>query len=164
MNFSFLSEIEVVPDKLDEVAELASVLINQHLPRKGWTFEFNNGKRNLGRCRERSKIIFVSRHYALNNSIKEIEDTILHEICHALAGCKNGHNWIWKSWCIKLGCKPERLAKEGTEEGQVILPKGNWETSCPSCKKTFKKYRKPKCAVGYRCVACNVELPPWKRV
>ena len=37
----------------------------------------------------------------------EAEETILHEIAHILAGCKNGHNHRWKEVCREIGGNAE---------------------------------------------------------
>ena len=47
-------------------------------------------------------------------------DTARHEYAHAaaalLTGRRHGHDAVWKDICVKIGCKPERLA--GTTAAQ----------------------------------------------
>ena len=48
------------------------------------------------------------------NEEKEIEDTILHEIAHALAWTYDrfkGHGKIWKDWARKVGANPKACSK-----------------------------------------------------
>ena len=47
-------------------------------------------------------------------------DTARHEYAHAaaalLTGRRHGHDAVWKDICVRIGCKPERLA--GTTAAQ----------------------------------------------
>ena len=47
-------------------------------------------------------------------------DTVRHEYAHAaaalLTGRRHGHDAVWKDICVRIGCKPERLA--GTTAAQ----------------------------------------------
>lgn len=72
-----------------------------------WTFQFNNRKRAMGMCDEAKKVIYLSKTFTLGRSHEEVLNTILHEIAHALAGCKNGHNSVWKAACMRVGARPE---------------------------------------------------------
>ena len=39
---------------------------------------------------------------------EDIQDTILHEIAHAIVGPKHGHDKVWKVMASKLGCSAKR--------------------------------------------------------
>ncbi|MYB34820.1 MAG: SprT family zinc-dependent metalloprotease [Gammaproteobacteria bacterium] len=39
----------------------------------------------------------ISRHHAVNHQSEQVNDAILHEIAHALAGPKAGHGSEWKA-------------------------------------------------------------------
>lgn len=71
-------------------------------------------KRALGVCKYRTKSIELSAEYVTLNGEAEVRDTILHEIAHAKAGHKAGHGPEWKSWCLRVGAKPERCAPADT--------------------------------------------------
>jgi predicted SprT family Zn-dependent metalloprotease len=62
------------------------------------------------------------------NSDEEVRDPILHEIAHAIAGLKNGHNPVWKSICRRIGARPDRLAGE-----EVEVIQGRYVIHCPCC-------------------------------
>ena len=50
------------------------------------------------------KKISFSRNFIKNSSKEDIQDTILHEIAHAIVGPKHGHDKVWKAMASKLGC------------------------------------------------------------
>jgi hypothetical protein len=92
-----------------EVEQLAIELMQVHdLLLQGWLFQWSNAKQFFGYCSESKKIISLSKPICAKNDLAECKDTILHEIAHALAGCRNGHNWHWKMACHKIGARPER--------------------------------------------------------
>jgi predicted SprT family Zn-dependent metalloprotease len=116
-----------------------------------WSFEFDRAKRRAGCCKHRSSIISLSYVYTTRNSEPEVKDTILHEIAHALAGPKQGHNNVWKTICRRIGAKPVRCYSADT----VDMPKGRWKAQCNSCKKEFHAHRRPKNHMNRYCTRCG---------
>ena len=100
--------------RLVEVAELAHELMDQH-GLEDWTFRFSATRARLGECRERDKLIRIGMRHALAGDPKEVKDTILHEIAHALAGAKAGHGSAWKAVAGRIGATPKARAEEGDE-------------------------------------------------
>ena len=95
--------------ELSSVQLLADCLLNEHeLFKKGWRFSFDRAKRRAGCCRYSKKEITLAKAYAEQEELKEIKNTILHEIAHALVGPKHGHNEIWKQKALEIGCDAER--------------------------------------------------------
>jgi len=101
--------------KRAEVAKLARELLNQHgfghVP-----FEFDRGTKRIGAChfkrdseckRYVSSISF-SHHWAGLLDEKDIRDTILHELAHAIAGFEAGHGPRWKAAARRIGANPTR--------------------------------------------------------
>ena len=126
---------------LQEAQQLALDLMKQHgVIDDGWRFRWSNGKRQLGcaqirRVRNRRtgkteevKTIKLSRYLVALNNEDEVRDTILHEIAHAIAGLRNGHNAKWKAVCRRIGAKPQRLAGE-----EVNVVKHRYEIVCECC-------------------------------
>ena len=74
-------------ERLLEVAWQARSLMDEH-GLASWTFRFSAAERRLGECREREKVIRLSRRHAVHGDPREVRDTILHEIAHALAGAE----------------------------------------------------------------------------
>lgn len=62
----------------------------------------------------------------------EMRDTVLHEICHIIAGRKAQHNSVWVSWANKLGCKPSAC---GNVPVSPVKPRQFVEIACNSCGK-----------------------------
>ena len=95
--------------ELSGVRLLADRLLNEHeLFEKGWSFSFDRAKRRAGSCKFSKKEITLARAYAEQEDFKEIKNTILHEIAHALVGPKHGHNEIWRQKALEIGCDAER--------------------------------------------------------
>ena len=66
-----------------------------------------------------------------------MRDTILHEIAHAIAGVRNGHNHVWKSVCRRIGADPKRLDRTAT------VPPAPFEIFCPLCDTVVaRRYRR----------------------
>lgn len=116
-----------------------------------WIFEFDRAKRRAGSCKQRKHTITLSSYYVPNNSEEDIKDTILHEIAHALAGPRQGHNHVWKSICITIGAKPVRCY-----DNTVVMPEGHWQANCPGCNQKFRLHRRPKNINGRYCRKCGL--------
>ncbi len=133
--------------------QLAIELMTEHgLIQAGWVFRWGHGRRQLGSCqilRRRGpllgrpaeiKVIKLSKHLVALNSDEEVRDTILHEIAHALAGLKNGHNHVWKQVCLRIGAKPQRIAGE-----EVKTVDARYTLICGCCDQTLGQlHRRPK--------------------
>lgn len=104
-----------------EEAELLAVsLIAKHLPVGDWSFKWNKRIGALGLCSYRSKTIQLSTAWTAALPRKEVIDTILHEIAHAIAGHKAGHGYEWRQACIAIGAVPETLASNlGVTVGDI---------------------------------------------
>jgi len=115
----------------------------------GWRFAFDDAKRRFGAChRGWDKKITLSRPLTLLNDRAEVEDTIRHEIAHALCPPKCGHGPAWKVMCKRTGAKPERCY----DREDVDAPKGDWQATCGVCRTVYTKFRHPKHST-YFCVS-----------
>jgi len=92
--------------QLPDTQRLARELMDRH-GLADWTFRFDHARRRFGCCRVRQKLITLSRSLTLLNSDKQVLDTILHEIAHALTP-GDGHGQKWKATCLQIGAKPIR--------------------------------------------------------
>ena len=101
-------------ERLVEVAREARALMDEHGLHE-WTFRFSAARGRLGECRERERLIRLSRRHAVNGGPREVRDTILHEIAHALAGAKARHGPAWKAVARRLGATPKARAEEGKD-------------------------------------------------
>ena len=119
-----------------------------------WTFGLARTKRRLGVCKYRPKRIEIAEYYARNSSLESVIDTLLHEMAHALAGPAAQHGPAWKSVAIRLGAIPRAY----DHSPETVVQPGDWQTTCPACKKTFHRYKRPKTLSGYRC-KCEARSP-----
>ena len=97
--------------RLAEVAAIARELMDRH-GLSMWTLRFNGSRNRLGTCDSRRKTILLGRIHAVEGTRKQITDTILHEIAHALAGPAAGHGPAWKAIARQLGATPKSCAPE----------------------------------------------------
>ena len=142
---------------LEEAQELALLHIeDKGIDKAGFGFKFENCKATLGRCHYTTKMIALSKWYVEENVENDIEDTILHEIAHALSWIHDGvtgHGKVWKKWCRKIGAVPQRCRKR-----DLNRPKDHYKylDTC-SCGTTYYKHRK---SVGrtYHCPTCKDSL------
>lgn len=92
--------------------KLEKCFIKHGLIKMGWKYKFNNNKSCCGVCKYHSKTIELSRNY-INSKVthkRDIKDTILHEIAHALCPGEQ-HNTVWKTKAIEIGCNGKRCSK-----------------------------------------------------
>ena len=108
------AEGEGKEERLHEVARQARALMDEH-GLEAWAFRFSAAESRLGECREREKVIRLSRRHAVNGEPREVRDTILHEIAHALAGAAARHGPAWKTVAKRLGATPKARAEESEE-------------------------------------------------
>ena len=119
---------------------------------RGWTFEWHNKKRAYGSCNWKKKKIYLSEFLLPHMQYKDIKDTILHEIAHALDSEKRGyssHDNTWKSVARKVGADPKSCHEK------VDLPKSefNWLHVCPKCNRWWGLYKRPRAT--YTCNECK---------
>jgi predicted SprT family Zn-dependent metalloprotease len=139
-----------------------------NLSKLGWGLDYNNRKKSLGLCTYRSKKSWRSNQYELlerdsiwisktllsHNLDKayDFEDTIRHEIAHAIHAEYSGrsnHGKTWKAIARQVGADDTRC-----HEGFLEKPKGKYTVVCDKCGYTNEKYRKPR--VTRACgVCCN---------
>jgi predicted SprT family Zn-dependent metalloprotease len=138
--------------RLSDVEALAELLMELHgIKQKGWKFQFDRSVRRFGLCRHGRQTISLSKHLAQLNDEAEVEDTILHEIAHALVGPGNGHNAVWKAMCVKIGAKPKRCYDSST----VKAPKAKYLMICPKCGISGTRNRLPRDCRTYSCARCS---------
>ena len=137
-------------DKLATTRSLAVDLMNKHgLIAKGWTFSFDNAKRRFGCCNFTEMRITLSEDLVKINNVSAIQNTILHEIAHALAGSKCGHDDVWRDIALKIGCDGKRCY----DSEEVNTPDAKYEAICKGCSKEFKMHRISK--KSRSCPACS---------
>ena len=85
-----------------EILQLAQSLVKEHLD-PSWSFSWNNRKTSFGVCKYRTKEIQLSSFHAARETMFAVEQTILHEIAHALTPYARSHGAEWQEQARKLG-------------------------------------------------------------
>ena len=110
--------------KLSIAQEYANKKLTEYgLTQLGWRFAWKPGSLSLhGQCSYRRKLIYLQPKYTALRAEKEVYNTILHEIAHAL--CPNqGHNAVWAAKAKEVGC--HHVAKRAVDiksESEVADP------------------------------------------
>ena len=87
---------------LNQAITLAKKLLSKYPELKGWSVSTNMRKRAFGVCDYRNRLIELSAILVPAMTDEAIQDTIVHEIAHALTPGHN-HDYVWKQKCIELG-------------------------------------------------------------
>lgn len=108
--------------RIEAVHQSAIDLLLKHGLKK-WRFQFDSSTRRAGCCDYSNKMISLSFNLAQNGSDEDIQDTLLHEIAHALVGRKHNHDAVWKEKAIEIGCNGKR-----THTLEFAQPR--WSVTC----------------------------------
>jgi len=142
-------------DKIIQTQKLARTLLDEY-DLEDWSFEWSSQKVRVGECNYTKKTIRYSTHYLAKTPDSEIEDTIRHEIAHALAFVRYGrsqhHNHIWKMIAREVGASPTRCTSIAETTANY-----NFMLECPTCGRTWFRYRRRNVS-GLRCGSCDVIL------
>jgi predicted SprT family Zn-dependent metalloprotease len=134
--------------------------MREHLDPGVWTFAFDNAKTRAGQCDFQRRRITVSRHLAGRFSDTDVDQVMLHEIAHALAGARAGHGPRWRSIARELGYTGARL-----HDGPIASDLAPWVGHCPAGHEHFR-YRRPSRPMA--CARCSRRYDPahtitWQR-
>jgi len=99
-----------------------------------WSFAWTRRVYECGHCDFTKRVIALSRPITETNELSEVRDTILHEIAHALAGSRHGHDYAWKTTALAIGARPEQLTRS-------VGPVGKYVAICPNCGYNHYAYR-----------------------
>jgi len=105
-------------DRLVVVEKLANRLMRKFGVADRFEFSFMDLTDYCGQCFDpwngQPGKIRLSVHYVRLNPLKMIEDSIRHEIAHAMVGCNrqnDGHDDAWIAACRVTGARPEPFAE-----------------------------------------------------
>lgn len=73
-----------------------------------WQVRLDAARRRAGVCHFDTRVIGLSAPLTRLHDEAEVRDTILHEIAHALAGPRHGHDATWRRIAQQIGCSGER--------------------------------------------------------
>ena len=149
-------------DRKKNLEWLANTLLEEWgLKAKGWTFEWNTRKRAFGLCSYRpygSKTIALSTYLLPTINDESAEDTIRHELAHALdyeERRTSDHGWRWRAWARKVGADPSRTKSHDNREAlEELATQSKYTLVCPNGHKS-PSYKKRKRSVS--CGQCVKE-------
>src|ERR1041385_2896359 len=125
---------------LQDARTLAELHLEQHgLDKQGWSFQWHDKKRVRGQCRYSDKVISLDMRYAKDNDERFVENTIKHEVAHALVGPKVNHGRAWRAQAEAIGCDIELRRSP-----EIVVRKGKYTLICPSCGHEKQMHAKPK--------------------
>lgn len=116
------------PSRVEEVDCLASRLLVEHGLSPRWSFAVDNAVSRAGRCCYNTQRITVSRHLAHDSkhALCIVENVLLHEIAHALAGYAAGHGPVWRDIALRIGCDGKRCHS-------IMIKPCTYAIACRSC-------------------------------
>ena len=160
--YAAITETESAPTidcTLAEVEEIALRLIDKFtghgVLKRGWTFGFDLAPSRAGVCRYNERRIDLSVSYCLAATRAEIEDTILHEVAHAIVGPRHNHDAVWKAKAREIGCAGERCHRV-----QHSVPK--WVGECGCGQQWFRQTLQRRMMFNRICAKCRGNIT-WRR-
>ena len=146
-------------ERENEIAARFRLLMDEH-GLYDWKFEFSNDIHTMGWCWYKEKTLKFSKRYT-HHGWEEIEDTILHEIAHALVGPKvKAHGVEWRRKARELGARPETCAESHVTPKDVPVKKFYLE--CPGCNKRWWRHRLQRKVIGRKSLCCGLPLKGYK--
>ena len=160
--YAAITEVEHAPAvecTLADVEGIALRLMGEFTGRgalkSGWTFGFDLASSRAGVCRYSERRIDLSVSYCLAATRVEIEDTILHEIAHAIVGPRHNHDGVWKAKAREIGCVGERCHRV-----QHSIPR--WVGECGCGQQWFRQTLQRRMIGNRVCAKCRGDIT-WRR-
>ena len=142
-----------VAERQRRTAELFDHLAALHALPSGWRLAFDRAKRRCALCDYAKKRISVSSAFlsATARTEAEVENTLLHEMAHALTpGCNHGSEW--RATALKIGCDGKR-----TFVGDAFADP-RWLLGCKEGCIAMPRHRRSKLNRRLRCRSCGGSL------
>lgn len=109
----------------------------------GWKVRFNGRlTRALGRCIESRKTIEYMPKYMDENDWTEVQQTIRHEVAHAIAGHRHGHDATWRAIARRLG------VENPSSKSMTANLTRKFTGTCPNCEREVQKDRRNNSSCG----------------
>jgi predicted SprT family Zn-dependent metalloprotease len=107
----------------------------------------------LGRAEPSRRRIYLNPRL-LDRYPRELVPTVVHELCHLVAGLREGHGPLWKRLMDRCGLPAEVVHDLDTSDLEVR--RRTWKWNCVSCGEDY--LRKSRAAKYYRCGRCQGRL------
>jgi predicted SprT family Zn-dependent metalloprotease len=151
-------DINMSKNNLDNIEKLGRELLDSN-GLYDWKIDFCNAKQIRGKAILSKKKILISRIHALYEMDRDaIEDTILHEIAHALDYERRGlsnHDAHWKKIALSIGCIPKGSGHPESLSDFKRKQLCRWICKCPNCGKQDYRYSRRKLACRSCCDKYN---------
>ncbi len=135
--------------ELADASQMARALLAQH-ELNHWSFRFDHARQRCGSCNYQTREVTLSRHFTALNSAREVRDTLLHEIAHALVGPGHGHNLTWRDTARRIGA-PTRATN-----ADAMMPAPRWSLICNDCgRQVAQRHRRVLNLTYTRCGYCG---------
>lgn len=116
-----------------------------------WTAELDNRKSRAGACAYGPRTIFLSRAHVANNTRADVDQTIIHEVAHALTpDAGRGMAWRVKAWSLGYTGKSTMSGSEAA----AMRSDSPWVGVCPGGHETTR-YRAPRAGRVTSCGQCS---------
>lgn len=148
------------PVELIDAEKLAVSMMHKHgLTARGWGFAFDRATSRLGACHFHKRKITISKHMAGAATSEQVEQTMLHEIAHAMLPPEAAHYKEWKALAKSLGYTGSRTA----HNPYVHVPKAKKDSGTTSRKKAFTAVRTaPVAPVAVVGIGARLRMPAGK--
>lgn len=97
----------------------------------------------------------------LDRHPEELVPTLVHELCHLVAGARAGHGARWREAVVALGFRPETCHR--LDVADLAVRRRAWTWSCVRCGETYRRGHRR--ASRYLCGGCGGGLRvlgPWR--
>ena len=116
----------------------------------GWTHEWDRAKRRFGSCNYTLRVITQSKELVRLNDEEAVEQNMLHEIAHALAGPYAKHGPEWKRIARRIGHSGDRCFSAT----KVTTPPAPYKLICDNCGASQNRHRRSKNEGRSACGKC----------
>lgn len=111
----------------------------------GWGVVINGRMTSrFGLCKYHRKEIHLARWLIEEAPWSEVEDTIRHEVAHAVVGHEHGHDGVWMDAARQLGARPQRCAsgRVWKDHAPAARRPAKWLVTCEACGLRFLRRRR----------------------
>ena len=130
-----------------------------NLADEGWTWGYHNHKRAVGTCyfdrwnKSGCKVMISKALLEVNidSNAKDFEDTIRHEIAHAIDYSirrASDHGYLWQNIAVQVGANPS------PNKSTIKSVAHKWVGTCNSCGKEQKRHKLTMSARSGACGSC----------
>jgi predicted SprT family Zn-dependent metalloprotease len=142
------------PEALARLALALAVRLGARRRTRGLVVVFNPRLRTAaGRADSRARTIELNPRL-LDRHPEELVPTLVHELCHLIAGVRTGHGERWREAMGRLGFPA--VACHRLDTSGLAVRRRSWLWSCAGCGETWRRGHRS--AHRYRCGRCGRRL------